>query len=217
MKIDPGNKVVQLCSEGMNAEFAGKLEESESFFRQAWELAADDFEAFIAAHYMARRQQSAEDKLKWNLESYHLSQKIDGDGMTKYLPSLCLNVGKSYEDLGNWSEAAKFYQSGAAYTESLTDNSYGDMIKAGLNEGLKRVGISANQNPVLESLINQWCENRNLKALSFILPSYVNNLGSELDKGKISSALSYLSAARFLNEEEQQLVDKLIADFNPRI
>jgi tetratricopeptide (TPR) repeat protein len=214
MEIDPGNKVVQLCTEGMSAEFEGKLEESESLFSQAWELAENDFEAFMAAHYMARRQKSAEDKLKWNLESYHLAKKIEGDGMTKYMPSLCLNVGKSYEDLGNFGEAGKYYQSGADYADSLTDNSYGSMIKSGLNEGLKRVGISKNQNPVLNSLINKWCANRNLKALSFILPSYVTNLGSEPDNGRIQSALSYLSAARFLNDEEQQIVDKLIVDFN---
>lgn len=212
MDIDPGNKVVQLCAEGMNAEFEGKLEESEALFKRAWELASDEFDAFIAAHYIARRQLSLEDKLKWNLESYRLANKIEGDGMKKYLPSLCLNVGKSYEDLGRINEAILYYQSGADYADGLADNPYGNMIKSGLTEGLKRVGIVRNQNPVLATLIDQWCERKDLKALSFILPSYVNNLGSELDNGRILSALSHLNAAKCLNEEEQKLVEGLIID-----
>lgn len=212
MDFDPGNKIVQLCAEGMNAEFQGKLLESEALFNQAWELASDNFESFIAAHYIARRSKTLEDKLKWNLESYHLANTIEGNGMKKYIPSLCLNVGKSYEDLGQINEAVQYYQSGMDYSESLAENAYGSMIKSGLTEGLKRTGVSINQNPVLKDLIDKWCEQRNLKALSFILPYYVSNLGSMLDKSRISSALSYLSAAQCLNDEEQQIVEKLILD-----
>lgn len=213
MDIDPDNNIVQLCSEGMNAEFEGKLEKSTALFKQAWESASDNFEAFIAAHYMARRQLSLEEKLKWNLESYHLANTIEGDGMKKYLPSLCLNLGKSYEDLGQIKEATQYYQLGADYADILSENPYGNMIKSGINEGLKRVGASRNQNPILESLINKWCERKDLKPLSFVLPSYVSCLGTALDNGKIASALSYLSAAKCLNEEEQKLVEELIISF----
>lgn len=213
MDIDPSNKIVQLCSEGMNAEFEGRLEESKALFNQAWESASDNFEAFIAAHYMARRQLSLEEKLKWNLESYHLANTIDGDGMKKYFPSLCLNVGKSYEDLGQIQEAIQYYQLGADYSDILSENPYGNMIKSGITEGLKRVGALRNQNPILESLIDTWCERRDLKPLSFILPSYVSSLGTALDNGKIASALSYLSATKCLNEEEQKLVEELITSF----
>lgn len=213
MDIDPNNKIVQLCSEGMNAEFEGRLEESKALFNQAWESASDNFEAFIAAHYMARRQLSPEEKLKWNLESYHLANTIEGEGMKKYFPSLCLNVGKSYEDLGQIQEAIQYYQLGADYSDTLSENPYGNMIKSGITEGLKRVGASRNQNPVLKSLIDKWCERRDLKPLSFILPSYVSSLGTALDNGKIASALSYLSATKCLNEEEQKLVEELITSF----
>lgn len=213
MDIDPSNKVVQLCSEGMSAEFEGKLDESEELFNQAWALASNNFEAFIAAHYMARRQLSLADKLKWNLESFYLANKIEGDGMNKYLPSLCLNVGKSYEDLEQIAEATYYYRLGAEYTDMLKENSYGNMIKSGLTAGLQRVGATVNNNPTLNLLIDKWCERKDLKPLSFILPAYVGNLGSEIDKEKLRSALSYLSAAKCLNEEEQQIVDDLIMNF----
>lgn len=213
MDIDPSNKVVQLCSEGMSAEFEGKLDESEELFNQAWALASNNFEAFIAAHYMARRQLSLADKLKWNLESFYLANKIEGDGMNKYLPSLCLNVGKSYEDLEQIAEATSYYRLGAEYADMLKENPYGNMIKSGLTAGLQRVGAAVNNNPTLNLLIDKWCERKDLKPLSFILPAYVGNLGSEIDKEKLRSALSYLSAATCLNEEEQQIVDDLIMNF----
>jgi len=212
MDIDPSNKVVQLCSEGMSAEFEGKLAESELLFMKAWETATDDFEAFIAAHYMARRQLSLEDKLKWNLKSFNLANKIEGDGMKKYLPSLCLNVGKSYEDLEQIAEATHYYRLGADCADALKENPYGNMIKSGLTEGLKRVGAAVNNNTVLNSLIHKWCERKDLKPLSFILPAYVSNLGSDIDKEKLRSALSYLSAAKCLCEEEQKLIEDLIVN-----
>ncbi|RYU94815.1 hypothetical protein [Emticicia agri] len=213
MDFDPSNRIVQLCAEGMNAEFEGRLEASEKLFKQAWESASDNFEAFIAAHYIARRQNSLTDKLTWNLESFELAKKVEGDAMQKYFPSLCLNVGKSYEDLGQNQEAIQYYQLGADYADALSTNPYGNMIKSGITEGLKRMNALENQNPVLDSLIDKWCERKELKPLSFILPAYVSNAGTPLDKGKIISALSYLSAAKCLNEEDQKILEELIISF----
>jgi tetratricopeptide (TPR) repeat protein len=213
MDIDLSNRIIQLCSEGMNAEFEGRAEESAVLFNQAWESATDDFEAFIAAHYMARRQLTLEEKLKWNLEAYHLAKKIEDDGLEQYFPSLCLNVGKSYEDLGQNLKAVQYYQLAAKCSDKLSDNSYGSMIKSGINAGLKRVGASRSDNPILASLINQWCERKDLKPLSFILPAYVSNLGTALDNSKLLSALSYLGAANCLIDEEQKIVEELIISF----
>jgi rifampin ADP-ribosylating transferase len=42
-----------------------KLEEASKLFLQAWNEATNDFEKFIAAHYVARHQQNVPDKLKW--------------------------------------------------------------------------------------------------------------------------------------------------------
>lgn len=213
MEIDAGNKVVKLCAEGMNAEFEGKLDVSESFFKQAWETATDNFEAFIAAHYMARRQASPEAKLDWNLKSYELASQLDTNEVMQYLPSLCLNIGKSYENLGQTTNAVNYYQKGAKYADSLPEKAYGNMIKSGITEGLRRMNAKVDSYPELEALIDQWCDKRNLKALSFILPAYVSNLGSDLDKQKMISALSFLSATCCLNEQDQQKVEQLIIDW----
>lgn len=62
----------------------------------------------------------------------------------------------------------------------------------------------------LDNLINKWCEDKNLRALSFILPAYIGNMGTENDINKLISALSYLSATQWLKEEEQKVVDGLV-------
>lgn len=64
MEFDPNNNVVKLCAQGMDMEGKGNLEEASKLFFQAWEEATNDFEKFTAAHYVARHQKSAADKLK---------------------------------------------------------------------------------------------------------------------------------------------------------
>lgn len=56
--------VVQLCIEGSRAEFEGRPAEAHALYLQAWEAAADDYEACIAAHYMARHQVTPEERLQ---------------------------------------------------------------------------------------------------------------------------------------------------------
>jgi hypothetical protein len=51
--MDLDNPVIQLCVAGTQAEFRGEIEEARAFYQQAWEAAQDDFEACIAAHYVA--------------------------------------------------------------------------------------------------------------------------------------------------------------------
>ena len=49
----------------MGLEEKGKPEEASGIFLQAWNEATNDFEKFIAAHYVARHQKNVSDKLKW--------------------------------------------------------------------------------------------------------------------------------------------------------
>ena len=61
--MDPDNPVVKLCATGMEAEFDGRLDDSRLLFLQAWQAAQDDYEACIAAHFVARRQADFADNL----------------------------------------------------------------------------------------------------------------------------------------------------------
>lgn len=136
MQFDPENKVVKLCAEGMNVE--GEPEKARELFQQAWDAATNDFEAFAAAHYLARHQDSPEDTLKWNLESLNRAKNVRDDDMKQYYPSLYLNVGKSYENLGNRQQAFDHYRLASDYISFLPADGFGDVIKRGIDTGLKR-------------------------------------------------------------------------------
>lgn len=210
MEFDPNNPVIKLCVEGMNAEGTGNIEEAQQFFQQAWDMATNNFEAFTAAHYLARNQKDPNDNLKWNLEALKLAETIKDDSLKGHYPSLYLNVGKSYETLGNMEQATNYYQQAAESSENLPVGKYTDMIKSGISAGLQRVGHTKPINENVTILINKWCERKDLKPLSTILPAYVGYLGTENDKSKLFSAFSYLSAMRCLDEEEQGVVEEVI-------
>ena len=142
MPYDPDNKVVQLCVDGMNVEAQGDIEKAKSLFKQAWDIAENDFEAFTAAHYVGRNQNTPEETLHWNEEALRLAQATAMDDVNAYYPSLYLNVAKAHEDLQNHAQAAKHYILAAESCSNLPQSNYGEMIKKGIAEGLKRVSNS---------------------------------------------------------------------------
>src|SRR5882724_5340706 len=110
MQFGPDNVVVKLCAEGMNAEFEGNTERAHQIFQQAWDSASNDFEAFTAAHYLARNQKDPADTLQWNIKALDHANSVKDDDMKIHYPSLYLNVAKSYEVLHQLREAAKYYE-----------------------------------------------------------------------------------------------------------
>lgn len=211
MEFDPENIVVQLCVKGMTAEGEGKIEEAKQLFQQAWDVATNNFEAFTAAHYLARNQANPNAELKWNLEALRLADTLESDGAKSHYPSLYLNAGKSYETLGDVEQATSFYQKAAESSKYLPAGGYTDMIRSGIGAALKRVGKAGPVDEKVQSLVYAWCERKELRPLSMILPAYVNSLGTANDRNKLLSAFSYLSATRCLSEEDQKKVEEIIA------
>jgi tetratricopeptide (TPR) repeat protein len=107
--MDANNPVIKLCIAGTQAEFAGRLEAACELYRQAWEASADDYEACITAHYMARCQATPEETLRWNQVALERADAVNDDRVRDFYPSLYLNMGRSYELLGDQDEAAKYY------------------------------------------------------------------------------------------------------------
>ena len=135
--------VVLLCVQGMDAEGEADYDKAHQLFKQAWDMANNDFEASTAAHYLARNQKDPNDKLKWNLEALNLAHRVEHDGVQGYYPSLYLNVAKSYEDLGDRINAIHYYEQAAESCEHLPDTGYADMIRSGVDSGLKRVALNS--------------------------------------------------------------------------
>lgn len=108
--IDLENPVVKLCLAGTQAEFDRRLDEAKALYQRAWTTATNDYEACIAAHYVARFPAGLEDALYWNQEALKRAQML-GDGQAQeFYPSLYLSLGRAYENLGNPIEAQRYYR-----------------------------------------------------------------------------------------------------------
>ena len=91
--------------QGMAMEDQDKPEEASSLFTEAWIEAADDFERFIAAYFVARHQKSMEDRLKWLETSLQYALIVNDEASKSALPSIYLKIAKCHEELGNLKEA----------------------------------------------------------------------------------------------------------------
>ena len=137
--VDPNCPIVKLCVEGMKAETQGRANEALALFMQAWEQSNSDYDACIAAHYVARHQKMPDDVLRWNQESLDRANAVNDDRVHGFYPSLYLNMGKSHEDLGNREEARRYYELASAKMGALPCGPYGDMVRDGITRGLQRV------------------------------------------------------------------------------
>jgi len=138
MQFDPNNKIVNLCTQGMDMEGKGDSKEASKIFLQAWNEATNDFEKFTAAHYVARHQKTVTDKLKWDKTALQLALKINDDTIKGTYPSLYLNIAKCHEDLNDFNNAKKNYKMALSFIDLLPDNGYGNMIKDGIMNGIAR-------------------------------------------------------------------------------
>jgi rifampin ADP-ribosylating transferase len=139
MVFDQDNKVVQLCTKGMELEGLGQLEEAGRHFQEAWDMAFTDLEKFIAAHYLARHQKSISDKLLWDRKALDYALNIQDGSIKESLSSLYLNVAKCYEDLNDTDKAKSYYEAALTSAVFLPGDGYGQMIKKGITSGLQRI------------------------------------------------------------------------------
>ena len=139
MEFNQDNKVIQLCAKGMELEGHGQSAEASAVFYEAWNVATTDFEKFTAAHYVARHQKNITDKLQWDKEALKYALQMDDETVKDTLPSLYLNIGKCYEDLGDFENAKMNYEAAFSFADSLPDDGYGNMIRTGIRNGLERV------------------------------------------------------------------------------
>ncbi|ACU07591.1 rifampin ADP-ribosyl transferase [Flavobacteriaceae bacterium 3519-10] len=122
MEFSPFNPIVKLCLQGMEMEENGKPEEARRLFTQSWDEATNDFEKFLAAHYVARHQHNVADRLKWLETGLHFALKVNSPAADSALPSLYLTISRCYEELGD-AEKAKSYSGLANLSaNNLTDN-----------------------------------------------------------------------------------------------
>jgi hypothetical protein len=136
--MDTDNPVVQLCAQGMQAEAEHHNDDARRLFMRAWEAATNDYDACVAAHYLARQQDNPQDTLRWNRESLARADAVGDERVREFYPSLFLNIGFSYEVIGDLTEARRYYDLAAGKTTDLPEGPYADMVREGVSNALKR-------------------------------------------------------------------------------
>jgi rifampin ADP-ribosylating transferase len=148
MEFSPFNNVVKLCIKGMEMEEKGKLEEASKLFLQGWDEARNDFEKFLAAHYIARQQKNVVDKLKWLETTLQFALKTNNDSVKSAFPALYLNIAKCYENLNDPNKAKENSELALACQNNPSDKGpfyhgtkanlqMGDLLTAGGNSNYK--------------------------------------------------------------------------------
>jgi tetratricopeptide (TPR) repeat protein len=137
--MDPNNPVVKMCVQGMQAESEGRHDDARRLFEQAWAERSDDYEACIAAHYLARHQERPQDVLRWNQTALDHAKLVDDERVHGFYPSLYLNLGHAYEQTGHRDKAARYYQLGAERVQELPEGPYGDMVRSAIARGQQRI------------------------------------------------------------------------------
>ncbi|MER6048494.1 hypothetical protein ABT168_13710 [Streptomyces sp. NPDC001793] len=224
--MDPELPVVRLCVAGMQAEAEGRADEARALFQQSWDGARDDYEACIAAHYLARQQDSPEETLRWNQECLDRADLVGDERVRDFYPSLYVNLGNAYRELGQLASAHRYFELAAERAADASDGQYGDWNRFAIAEGLRDTAVAAAvggdgeaaarggigegvERPVRE-LFGRWCERGDLKALGLTLPAYLGCLGTDEDRLRLRSALHMVHAARWLPAEEQSLLEQAL-------
>jgi len=107
--MDLTNSVIKLCMEGTRAEFEHRIDDARLLYQQAWDARTDDYEACIAAHYVARFQKTFEESLAWNHLALEYAYAVRDESVKDFFPSLYLSLGYSYEMLGGQVQARRYY------------------------------------------------------------------------------------------------------------
>jgi hypothetical protein len=136
--MDPDNPVAKLCVAGMAAEGEGRAADAKALFEQAWTASRDDYDACVAAHYLARHQPSVEQELSWNRIALERADRVGDERVREFYASLYLNLAHSLEKLGQTAAAFERYSEAARHLESVPDGPYARLVRTGVMAGQAR-------------------------------------------------------------------------------
>ena len=147
MTIDPENPVVRLCAEGMAIE--GDAPAARELFEKAWALCRDDYDASIAAHFIARHQATPDETLRWNAFAVRHAEAVGDHRVDDLLASLYLNLGESYRVLGRSDEAAAAAERASEALIGLPPGGYRDFVAGGIDRLRSQLPPTVNRGEVV--------------------------------------------------------------------
>jgi len=198
MEFNLNNDVVKLCLQGMGMEDEGRPEEAIKLFLQASSKATNAFEAFLAAHYVARHQKNVHDKLKWLKTALQSALLVNDEAVKGVFPSLYSNIARCYEELGDVNNAKRNQELAKSFKDIITDNGpFYHGTKADLQMGdLLMAGSKSNYSPELT-----------MNHIYFTAVVNVAGLAAELAKGNGDPHV-YIVEATGRFENDPNVTDK---------
>lgn len=205
--MDPDDPVVALCAEGMRAEAEGRPDDARALFARAWDAATDDYGACVAAHYVARHQDTPQDRLHWNAECLARADRVGDERVRGFYPSLHLNLARAHADLADAGTARDHYRRAAGLLDALPPGAYRDWVRYATVAGLREPGPDA-----VRDLVVRLCDRHELGALALLLPRYAGDLGEPGDRTELVTALHMVHASPGLDDPTRELVRAAIGD-----
>ena len=148
MEFSPFNPIVKLCIQGMEMEEKDQPAEAARIFQKAWDEAGDDFEKFLAAHYLARHQASVANELNWLETALQFATKLNSVAANSALPALHQKIARCYESIGDSARAKEHSAISMSHQSNPTDKGpfyhgtrvnlqVGDLLTAGAGSNYK--------------------------------------------------------------------------------
>jgi hypothetical protein len=129
----------------------GAPEQARRFFQEAWNARRDDYDAAIAAHYLARHQPTPLLTLDWNARAVIYCERIVDGRASELVPSLYLNLADSLFAVGRRAEARAVAERAAEHLTALPSDGYRSFIGLGLARlQEKLLAITPEVSPSLE-------------------------------------------------------------------
>jgi len=138
VNIDPNNPVVVLCAAGMAVE--GNASEALALFERAWAAQRDDYDACIAAHFVARHQLTVDATLHWNLVAVRHAEAVSDGRATEFMASLYLSLGDASMKVGDYETALEAAERARSSLLAIPAGGYRDFIEYGIRRLQQRLG-----------------------------------------------------------------------------
>jgi hypothetical protein len=144
--MDLDDPVIRLLAEGAPIE-ASRPDAAAELYLRAWEAASDAYEECMAAHYVARIQGTAEDRYRWNAVALERALSVTDGRAAGFLPSLYLNMGRSFEDVGRIHDARAAYLAAGDHLVDVPTGAYRATLEEAIARGTTRTLEGAGPRP----------------------------------------------------------------------
>lgn len=203
--VNQSDDVLSLCARGVQLERVGLVSEAADQYQQAWKAAESPDERCVAAHHVARVQESADSRRTWDQTALEWLDMCDPTLIEEFAPVVQAAAATSARIAGDSAAAQQWYRQAAASARTLVDSADRAALRASVADGLL---ATSGDNPVVQFLARLGDERR-FAALSVLLVGYVDWVVEDTTSGLIDAAKSLVARDGISQDECAGLIGAL--------